>query len=256
MGQAKSQKTSLVVLGTVHFPTKLINADTIYSAIKKVRPDIILLELDSSFFTSQFQLKQLYDENEIQAADKYIKENRNCIIRPYDFEGRNKYRVDMGFAQSDKVLKRLAMMYYANKLNTVAVSSWKKFQELTDSLDVIGKMDLDTINSIRTDNLVCERQFYQYKKIKEIINNKEEFLTSFEVSSKGDTLTYREIFNRYAYFEEWRNRVMVENILKIIGQNPGKRILVLTGFYHRDFLLTELTFKETALHFVIKEYNQ
>ncbi len=254
-GQEKSRETELIILGTVHFPTKSVNTDTIYSVIKKVRPDIILLELDSSFFTNNFQLKQLYDENEIQATDKYIKENKNCLIRPFDFEGRNKYRVEMGFLNSDKVIKLLNVMYYTNNLNKAESSIWKYFQRLTDSLDLISKKSLDTINSMTTDNLVCERQFYQYKKLKEIINSKEEFLNAFEKSNRGDTLTYREIFNRYAYFEELRNRVMVDNILKFIKQNPRKRILVLTGFYHRYFLLTELNFKAAIHNILIKEYN-
>jgi hypothetical protein len=256
VAQGKLKRTELVVLGTVHFPTKSVNKDSIYSVMKRVGPDIILMELDSSFFTPDFKLKQLYDENEIQATDKYIKENPNCLIRPYDFEGRNQYRVEKGFSNADKVIRRLGVMYYTKKLNSTESGVWKNFQSLTDSIELVGKKGLDTINSIGTDLLVSERQFYQYRKIREIINSKEEFLNSFEVLSRGGTLTYREIFNRYAYFEELRNRVMVDNILKIIKENPGKRILVLTGFYHRDFMLTELKYKEVMYDFVIKAFNQ
>jgi len=255
-GQIGSTKSELTILGTVHSPTLLVNADTIYSAIVKTKPDIILLELDSSFFTKSFQLKEMYDENEINATVKYLNKNKKCVLRPFDFEGRNAYRPKMGIQNSDKILKRIGIMYYTNSLSAASRDIWKRFTDLTDTIDTISKKDLQTINSIATDNLVCERQFYQYKKLKEIIKSKKEFLNNFDFTSKGDSITLEEVFNRYAYFEELRNRTMVENILKIIKQNPKKRIMVLTGFYHRDFLLTELKFKEIAYNFIIREFNQ
>lgn len=51
--------------------------------------------------------------------------------------------------------------------------------------------------------------------------------------------------------QEWmeRNQIMAGNILKFIGQNPGKRIIVLTGNLHRQLLLHLLSPYRVEQHF-------
>lgn len=247
--------TEIIVLGMVHFATKQINADTIYAAIKKIQPDIILLELDSSFFTSDFSLKKLFDENEITATAKYIKGNPKCILRPFDIEGRNEYRQKTGLDKIDNIFTRIGYLHFRNALSPASRTIWQRFTLLKDSLNNIGNSRVTIINTTLTDNITAERQFYQYKKLKEITDSEPEFSKSKIFVPGKDSMTYKDLYAHYVYFEEFRNRTMVQNILQIAHLHPAKRILVLTGFYHRYFLVNELLFYEKKYPFTLKEYN-
>ena len=46
----------IVVVGTVHSPTARFTAATLDSIIKRVKPAVIMLELDPSFFDAQHHL--------------------------------------------------------------------------------------------------------------------------------------------------------------------------------------------------------
>jgi len=46
-----ADSTEAVVLGTVHFPTPVFTADSLYDALETLRPDLILFEIDSARLT-------------------------------------------------------------------------------------------------------------------------------------------------------------------------------------------------------------
>jgi len=48
---------------------------------------------------------------------------------------------------------------------------------------------------------------------------------------------------------------MAKNILNYANENPGKKIMVLTGYFHRYYLLEEL-YKANAKNVVIKEFYE
>ncbi len=59
-------------------------------------------------------------------------------------------------------------------------------------------------------------------------------------------------------FWKLRNTAMANNILKHLkGEEfQNKTIIVLTGFYHKYFLLKELTPKQNDFNFIIREYYE
>ena len=82
-GDKEEDKTKeLIILGSVHFPTSGVNSDSVYLAIKKVQPQVILMERDSISFDSAFNRKVEYKENEDQAVTRFLKDNPNTILRP------------------------------------------------------------------------------------------------------------------------------------------------------------------------------
>lgn len=252
----KKQKTELIIIGTVHFPTEHINEDTIYTILEKLKPDLILMESDMINFNSDFTFKNTYDENEWNAVVKYRTNFRNTLFRPIEFEGRNNYRKQNGIQNMDVVLNEINTLDSLNMLSEKHTKIWHRFIELSDALNGLDNHSLKAINSIATENLVRERQFYQYQKLKEIVDENDKFVQlKIEIAPK-EFISYRELYERYCYFEELRNRTIIDNILKWETQYPNKKIVVLIGFYHKYFLVNELKWKQKANHFELKEYNE
>jgi uncharacterized iron-regulated protein len=90
------------------------------------------------------------------------------------------------------------------------------------------------------DSLVAVRQYYQYTKLQEIVNERKE-LTEY--------VEFAQINKDYW---DTRNKAMAQNILRQVRLNPNKKIVVLNGFYHRYFLIDELKKYEQKHEFSIK----
>lgn len=251
----KKQTTELIVIGTIHFPTKQINKDTIYSVLENLKPEIILIESDMTNFNSDFTFKNIYDENEWNAIVKYRTNFKNTLFRPIEFEGRNNYRKENGIQNPDVVLNEINVLDSLNILSEKHKKIWYRFVELSNSLNELENNSLKEINSISTENLVRERQFYQYQKLKEIIDENDEFAKLKTGATAKDSFSFRELYNRYCYFEELRNRTIIDNILKWKNKYPNKKIVVLIGFYHKYFLVNELKWKQKEYNFNLNEYN-
>lgn len=250
----KKQKPELIVIGTVHFPTKNINKDTIYTILENLKPDIILMESDMTNFNSDFTFKNTYDENEWNAIVKYRNNFPTVLCRPIEFEGRNEYRKQNGIQNPDLVLNEINVLDSLNILSEKHKKIWLRFIELSNDLNELDNKSLKEINSISTENVVKERQFYQYQKLKEIADENEKFTKLKTQTVNKDSISFRELYDRYCYFEELRNRTMIENILKWKNKYPNKKIVVLTGFYHKYFLVNELKWKQKENNFELKEF--
>jgi pheromone shutdown protein TraB len=251
----KKQTAELIIIGTIHFPTKQINKDTIYSVLENLKPDIILIESDMTNFNSDFTFKNIYDENEWNAIVKYRTNFKNILFRPMEFEGRNNYRKENGIQNPDVVLNEINVLDSLNILSEKHKKIWHKFIELSTYLNELENNSLKEINSISTENLVRERQFYQYQKLKEIIDENDEFAKLKTRTTSKESISFRELYKRYCYFEELRNRTIIDNILKWKNKYPNKKIVALIGFYHKYFLINELKWKQKEYNFNLKEYN-
>jgi len=249
----KKQKTDLTVIGTVHFPTKNINADTIYSVLEKLKPDVILMESDGSNFNPDFTFKKTYDENEWNAVLKYKTNFKQTLFRPIEFEGRNDYRKQNGIQNVDVVFNEINTLDSLNKLSEKHKKIWNRFVELANSLEEQSNSSLKEINSAAVENLVRERQFYQYQKLKEIVDENAEFDKIKVETPTKESISLRELYMRYCYFEELRNRTIIDNILKWKAQYPNKNIVVLIGFYHKYYLINELKWKQKSNDFELKD---
>lgn len=252
--QDKKQKLDLIIIGTVHFPTKNINSDTIYKVLENLKPDVVLMESDQTNFNSDFSFKKSYDENEWNAVLKYKSNFKNTLFRPIEFEGRNEYRKLNGIVNVDDVFNKINVLDSLNILPEKHKKIWKRFVELAIALNDLDNGSLKEINTVSVENLVRERQFYQYQKLKEIVDENDEFAKLKIETPTKETISYRELYKRYCYFEELRNRTIIENILKWKTQYPNKKIVILIGFYHKYFLVNELKWKQKQYDFELKEY--
>ena len=247
-------QTEVWIVGSVHFPTKTLNADTILELFKKINPDLILLESDHSNFNEDFTFKRSYDENEWNASVAYKKINPKVKFRPFEIEGRNSIRVDLGIEGHNPIFNQIYDLYDQNKLTKSQHEIWARFVVLADSLDLVGKKSLGIINSAETNNLVQERQFYQYYKVLEIVNTHPYFET-MEIKKTNRSHTGRSFFQTYRDFELKRNHQMLQNILKQIKNVDADRVVVITGFYHKFYLENELRYYQESYKFKLKMFD-
>ncbi len=101
----------VIILGTIHYGAENINAKSVYTILSDFKPDIILLEAESSIFEKENVLKADFDginNNEFQATLKYQKENPGVQIKPAELEGRNNYRKELGiYSEAGFVFNKL-----------------------------------------------------------------------------------------------------------------------------------------------------
>lgn len=247
-------KGQIIIIGTIHFPSENIDSDKLYNILDKVKPDVILFESDSSNFNSDFTFKNMYNENEFNAVSQYKTNYPNIYIRPYDIEGRNQYRIEMGIQNPGSVFSLISELEKQNALSSDSKRYWDDFVMLSGQLDSCSNLDLQAINALSTDEIVGERQMYQYKKVREIVDNKVEFTKRFIKLNTNDSISLRTLYNRYTDFERQRENQMVQNILNMTQHFPNKKIVVLTGFYHRYYLVKGIQELKSNVPFELKEF--
>jgi len=246
--------TKLYIIGTVHKETENYNGDSIFTILRKINPDLILLEIDSSNFDDDFKLKQTLkhkwgvffgfakEENEELAIKKYVKLFPKTMLRPYEYEGRDAFhKKNEILTKPDAVYEKLSGLYKRGGLYPRNRKIWEEWLEINDSLSAFrGKTPLE-YNSELFYKVSGKRQLYQYKKINEI------------VQSEPDLEEYKSFYQIHSDFWEVRNKAMAQHIQQFIERYPGKKIAVLTGANHKYYLLQQLK-NESRLKCTISEY--
>ncbi len=244
----------LYIIGTVHSPTEKLNTDTILNILQEIKPSLILIEADHHVFDEDYQFKKTYGGNEWNAILKYQELNPETKFRPFEIEGRNHLRKELGiYSEAGFVYNKIYDMDSLNQLTSDQSKIWRRSLFLSDSLAMIDSRSIQELNSEATDNLVEEKQFYQYKKIKEIVDEHSLFSDRKIPGSNGDSLTVKKYFELYSDFEQLRNHEMAQNVLKWTNETEDQKIVVLVGYYHRFALINELRFKQKESGFKLQE---
>ncbi|MEN7550022.1 hypothetical protein AAG747_19010 [Rapidithrix thailandica] len=249
-----TKKTELVLLGTVHQPIDNFTPDSLYNILQTIAPELILFEVDSSFFTSDFQFKKNWNSNENLSTVRYMNDY-DVDIRPYDFTGRNEYRVKIGARPTDsKAIKLLDSLYNENLLNSSERKTYEEYSILTDTLMAFTYLGANAFNNVQTDSIAEIRQHYQYEKLLTILRNNPIFSSMFLVKNDGDSISYAEGYKRAGEFWHLRNKTMANNILSFIKKYKGKRIVVLNDYFHRYYLHALLATQQREHNFVIRNF--
>ena len=252
--EQKTNETEIIVIGTQHKPVPNFDSEILFDILEKVKPDLILLELDSIKFTSDFQIKEVR-ENELIAAEKYRLKYPTTLLRPFEFEGRNQYRIDHGMRPTyGLTLRFVDSLFKADLLTTSEAEIFKAYQDALNPLIEIAAKDPKEWNNAIADSLCEHRQYYQYQMIQKITNVRKEFADKFITKPNGEKISYRDGYHLWANFWDLRNQTMAKNIMTISEENKGKRIVVLCGFMHRYYILEELQKRTENKNIVLKEY--
>jgi len=251
----EKNSTELILLGTLHSPVKNFNQDSLFSVLNKIKPDVILYEVDSTFFDENFNFKNELNSVEYYAVKKYLSLYKKTIIRPYDFTGRNSYRIEVGSRPVDNyTLKILDSFFKDNQLNKLHAETYDTYKMLNDTLNSIALNGegIKAFNSEYTDSIALLRQLYQYDKLLSLVRQLSVFDSLKHVTPAGKSITYQKGFALAADFWDKRNKAMSEHILHFTKEFSGKRIVVLNGFFHRYYLNKILKPLESDHGFIIK----
>ncbi|MEP2773521.1 MAG: hypothetical protein ABJH05_15320 [Fulvivirga sp.] len=248
------KQTELILLGTVHQPVEHFNSDSLYNILVKIKPDLILFEVDSSFFTEEFQFKSTWESNENLATVKYMNQF-DVDVRPYEFTGRNEYRIKIGSRPTDsRAIGLLDSLYRSNMLALQEQKIYAAFVELTDTLNSFAYQGAKAFNNTITDSISRIRQHYQYDKLLQIMRNNPLFSTTYLTKEDGDSISYARGYEQASKFWDLRNQTMAKHILHFVDLYKGKKIVVLNGYYHRYYLNELLSSQKDAHHFRIKDF--
>jgi len=237
-------QTRLVILGTVHEPTKKFTADSVTNILNQVNPDLILLESDSSFFTNSFAFKIDSKTNGIIGMKKYILEFPTPL-RPYDIEERNQYYSKTNYFERErKSYQKLRSI--KNQLTREQKDAYKSLTQLSKELNKIGQKSPSEINQQVVYDKVEERQRAKYRGVNEIFEQRQELEK------------YRDFYKEMGDFWDKRNKAMSQNIIMYLKKDEfrNKIVVVITGFYHKYYLLNELKPRQNELNFTIKEFYE
>ena len=238
-------QTTITIIATVHNKTKYITADTIYAAVNSFKPDLILLELDTSLMDDEGNFKKIDpNSNEMQVALRYKKEHSNVLLRRFDVDYRNQYYKDhKTFVQENNMFKPIDSLFRNNALNDTSWFIVSSLYAANQAMNNMGYMRLKDINSQYFMSLASFRQNWLYKKVLGLIKN-----------NPGLNQWYS-FFKDDADFWEMRNATMVKNIAAFARKYTNKSIVVMVGNYHKYALIDSLKPLEKEGHFLLNAYS-
>lgn len=238
--------TEVYIIGTVHESTENFNSDTLLNIFNKIKPDVILVDCDTSYMTPEFKLKEdiEYMFPETIAITEYSK-NNPVKLRPYDINGRDVFLDDPERQSHQYNFFNEIYTFNENKeFEPDAQRLYDKIQSMTDLAWEMSNARASYINSAEGSSGIDTINYYTYDGMKILID-------------KTPALSkYESYWNDEYEFTQKRNETMLKNILRFKKQFKGKRIIVLCGFAHKNFLkknLNEIAGKEEL---VVKEFYE
>jgi hypothetical protein len=221
-GLIQRSGSDLIVISTVHNATPKFSQQALVQVLDSLQPDIILLEYDPSFFDSSGMLLPQYREVSLEgrAALEYSK-TRTAILMPYDVRGRNAfYKRTNYFAQESAMNRSVDSLWHAGLLPAFAMRAYDTLVQLAHLRDSLATGTIAALNTALTDSLMIEKARLGVREMRRIV----------------DSSSYLERYPSFASLADsfWvaRNSSMITNIREAASKNPGKRIVVFSGFEH------------------------
>ena len=241
---ADNDTTALVVVGTVHRETGNFRIQTLCSIIDRVRPDLILVELDSSFFTPSMTIKpELVDASLENRAIRDCAQAHTIPIRPYDIEGRNKIYEQHNYfhLQNDlsRALDRALQDSLLGENARILMDAIIRFDDIGHSF---GSERPEIFNSAACDIAMESKQYYAGDGLMQI------------VASVPSLKQFAEFCKFRRNFWIARNDEMVRKIVNWMDLLHPKTVLVLCGYEHRYYLRSALEKLRAGKAFRLKEY--
>jgi len=228
-----AQTTKVYIVGTAHEERKYINPDTLENLLSKLQPDVFLSELDSTFFTKEFNydLKKypdLLSTNENISSYRYKQQHPEMALRPFDISGRNEfYRQNDYFAKESGLFKDLLAMKENREFSQ---ASGQLFDLAWSIIQFFGDAKIETMEDVNSD---VREKFAELK------------YTTYDVFlqiCKDEPKLNKWIDFAQLQRDFWikRNLTMVNNISILAQEFQGKTLVVFVGSEHKFFLVREL----------------
>ncbi len=219
--------TELYVIGTVHESTENFNSDTLLNILNEIKPDVILVECDSSYMTPDFQLKEdvKYAFLETSAITEYLKV-RSAVMRPYDISGRDEFLDNINWKKTESdFFYDIVSLYETGKFNTESANIYERNYSMIKIAEDMTYSKASYINSPAGSSYTDTINYYTYEGLRKLIDITPELEK------------YMPYWDRVCSYWEKRNKTMIKNIIKVIEFYEGKKIVVLCGFAHKNILI-------------------
>jgi hypothetical protein len=250
-----TSKTQVYIIGVVHEHKKFRNADSLLIILNNIKPDLILCEEDTLtwMFDSNYSLykpKGWEDEKrklrfkkslppEYKATYLYARKNPSLLVHPFDMTIANRKEY-MEFLIAKKWHQSLKKAYKKGTLNNELDSAYHNYFKCFKQYYILSKL---TYSQLNRPSLVDSFRN---------IMRTEDSLIQLLLEKVDVSPSYKDWFQRIARLDRERDSVMVKNILYFIERTKARKVVVLTGFLHKPFLLDGLSTETDKL--VLVEY--
>jgi len=241
---AQPTPNHVIIVGTKHNGSKQLTSKNLYQLISKIKPDIILLEYDSTTVadcniqkvwgakTAEF-LGIWKNPIEYKAARKYKEKVKEVCLASYDIyiPNRSKY-VSYKYAMEESHSFSMTQLFNDNKFTSIDSIQFNDYNLLNKSL--IQRLDSNLIIINRESLNDTAKKVFEIEKT--FIKN----ITEKYIELKP----YSNWFNADILFWEERNKKMCAQITRELNANSDKTILIITGLMHKYYLSNYLQQKE------------
>ena len=236
--------TECVIIGAEHQETESYQVSDLLHAINRVKPHVVLVELDSSFFDNDGRLLHFCpDSLEDQAIKGYLAERPGVVLRPYDIEGRNQFYAEHRALKLEQALfTELGQMAEAQQLAGESLQLWSEIKSFLRKRDRFRNDGIKAVTGFECDFVVAQKRWFVDMAIARILEQTE------------GLKNYQEFWNLYKSFERKREYQMSRNILKYCTEFNGRRLLALCGLEHRSALRLNFPFDELHSQVKLREY--
>jgi hypothetical protein len=237
-----NRHTTVVIIGVSHTESRFMNTDSLLLVLQKVKPDLILDEMQSpsGYYTNEKELRELPSSLQLRTQlgigkkpppermvlYEYRKIDPNIIIRPFDIyiEDRNKY-----IRQDSEWEKRFFSIVndpkYSSTFSSYQTDLFLQYIRLNKFLYEITRKSYFDMNQPHVPDSLRKMTAISDPFIMSILDS---------VPSAG---TLKQFYEKNKSFWRERNEKMASNIIEYIQEYPGKRIVVLTGLLHKHYLM-------------------
>jgi hypothetical protein len=229
--QEPGHPTEVRILGVVHPGNRHIDHRTLHRALVRNRPDLVLWEMDVDFarvfgLLTAYRLRIARTSIEQPALQRFSRGNRSIPILGFDtlIPDRKAY-----IRETDRIDTTIHGHLARAGLSGPDSATYARYRSLSDSL-LAGDLE-GTLADINNRDVV--------ERIRRLYRMEAEILPPLATRHVGDT-TLLQAFRDDQAFWIARNEHMVGRIRRHAERHPGKRIVVLTGLFHKYYLADRL----------------
>jgi pheromone shutdown protein TraB len=243
----------VIIVGSVHSSNMFYNSDTLFKVIQNLRPDVILIEQDSTSYTFKTgvfkplpgwskKLRKIGLRSELgveaEMIQKYHAEFPEVVIRPHDvaFNGseRERHRKSLLKLQ-DEFTKAMFKAYDGKEMPEYQAEMHLTLRKYYQFLNRRVEGTLQELNADSTTEMIRDGEEIEKLHLRALVDSVP------SLQNFSNRIIERQKLTKY------RNDVMIQQVLRYVNEFKGKRIVVLTGALHRYYLLDGLVpHKETS----------
>ncbi|WP_152530886.1 hypothetical protein [Sediminibacterium sp. C3] len=222
----------------------MLTVKSMYNAIKRINPDLILMELDSTVI-SNCSIKTVWGAKtaewlgiwnnpiEYRAVRKYQKKNKQVCISPFDvFIPNRKTYIAYNRAMEKSHQETLSNVYQQGLLNSPESVEYEKYAEINNAfLQILDSSLLQMNRASLTDT------------IENILYREKHFIRRLTLQYAA-LQPYGNWYNAQLDFWDERSAAINKKILDQLNANSNKTIVIITGLLHKSDIESFLQKKE------------